>query len=228
MTICTYAWWMPGRRALQVVSGAPNVKKVISARALIGANCRVAIPSKGKAARRGKLWHASLQRSWTSAGTYLVGDEGLLVFNEEYELGTDIRDIFGLNDAVADFEILANRPDCLSMWGIARESAAVLNQTFSMPDTSFTEHDPHIDGLARVTVLEPELCPRTPRVLHNVRIAHRHSGCAITCTLPACAPSTLWTSPTMSCWKPGILCTHLTLSRCAGGILCARPKPVKR
>jgi phenylalanyl-tRNA synthetase beta chain len=38
-------------------------------------------------------------------------------------------------------------------------------------DTSFTEHDPHIDGLARVTVEEPELCPRyTSRIVHNVRI----------------------------------------------------------
>ena len=39
-----------------------------------------------------------------------VGDAGLLVFNEEYPLGTDVRTIFGLDDTVIDFEILANRP----------------------------------------------------------------------------------------------------------------------
>ncbi|HHX21426.1 MAG TPA: phenylalanine--tRNA ligase subunit beta [Clostridiales bacterium] len=160
---------------LQVVCGAPNVKEgLLVPVALIGAK----LPG-GHTIKKGKLRGVESYGMLCSA-TELdipqelypsVGDEGLLVFNEEYELGTDIRDIFGLNDAVADFEILANRPDCLSMWGIARESAAVLNQTFRMPDTSFTEHDPHIDGLARVTVLEPELCPRyTSRIVHNVRI----------------------------------------------------------
>ena len=48
------------------------------------------------------------------------------IFQEEYAPGTDVKEVFGLGDDVIDFEILANRPDCLSVWGIARESAAVL------------------------------------------------------------------------------------------------------
>ena len=42
-----------------------------------------------------------------------VGDAGLLIFNDEYPLGSDVKPILGLDDAAVDFEILANRPDCL-------------------------------------------------------------------------------------------------------------------
>ena len=61
-----------------------------------------------------------------------VGDAGILVFQEEYKPGTDVKEVFGLGDDIVDYEILANRPDCLSVWGIARESAAVLGEHLSL------------------------------------------------------------------------------------------------
>ena len=77
-----------------------------------------------------------------------------LVFNEEYAPGTDVKDIFGLGDDVVDFEILANRPDCLSVWGLARESAAVLDTHCVMPEIAVQEAENvgTFDDYARVRV----------------------------------------------------------------------------
>ncbi len=160
---------------LQIVCGAPNVKEgMLAPVALVGAT----LPG-GHTIKKGKLRGVESNGMLCSA-TELeipqelypsIGAEGLLVFREEYTPGTDVRDIFGLNDTVADFEILANRPDCLSMWGLARETAAVLDQTFRMPKLDYREHAPFVHTQAKVTVLEPDLCPRyAARVVHNVRI----------------------------------------------------------
>ena len=60
-----------------------------------------------------------------------VGDKGLLIFHEDYKPGTDVRPILGVDDTIVDFEILANRPDCLSVWGVAREAAVTLGHASS-------------------------------------------------------------------------------------------------
>lgn len=160
---------------LQIVCGAPNVKEgMLAPVALVGAK----LPG-GHTIKKGKLRGVESNGMLCSA-TELnipqelypsIGAEGLLVFNEPYAPGTDVRDVFGLNDTVADFDILANRPDCLSVWGIARETAAVLDEPFRISALDYEEHAPHIETLANVTVLEPELCPRyAARVVSNVRI----------------------------------------------------------
>ena len=117
--------------ALQIVCGAPNVKEgLLVPVAKIGAK----LPG-GHVIKKGKLRGVESQGMLCSGPEIgvpvelypSVGDAGLLVFNEEYPLGTDVRTIFGLDDTVIDFEILANRPDCLCVWGVARETAAALN-----------------------------------------------------------------------------------------------------
>ena len=109
---------------LQIVCGAPNVREgILVPVALIGAK----LPG-GHEIKKGKLRgveSCGMLCSGPEIGVPVelypsVGDAGLLIFHEDYPLGTDVRKIFGLDDYVADFEILANRPDCLCAWGIAR------------------------------------------------------------------------------------------------------------
>lgn len=100
-----------------------------------------------------------------------AGVDGILVFNEEHPLGVDVRPLLGLGDTVVDFDILANRPDCLSVWGVARESAAAFGVAFQKPVISYKVNAGDIHDEADITVLDPDLCPRyTARVVKNIRI----------------------------------------------------------
>ena len=103
------------------------------------------------------------------------GDEnGLLILPEGFAPGTDIRDVFEMNDFVVDFEITSNRPDCLSMVGLAREAAATFDRAFTMPDMAIGAIDTSdsIENYLSVAVDAPTLCPRyLARMVKNVKIA---------------------------------------------------------
>jgi len=88
-----------------------------------------------------------------------AGYNGLLVLPEDAPVGADVKPILGLDDWIFDIAITANRPDCQSIVGIAREIAAVLEKEFKAPDLSYTESDVTIENF-KVTVDCPELCPR--------------------------------------------------------------------
>ncbi len=83
---------------------------------------------------------------------------GLLELPQDSALGTDVKEIVGLDDWIFDIAITANRPDCQSMVGIAREVAAALDKPFKMPDLSYNESGKTIDF--SVSVLASDLCPR--------------------------------------------------------------------
>lgn len=72
--------------------------------------------------------------------------EGIFVLNEKYPLGTDIVDILGLNDEVIEFEITPNRPDCLSIVGMARETSATFNVPLEEPVIDIHEEDDDISN----------------------------------------------------------------------------------
>lgn len=76
---------------------------------------------------------------------------GLLVLPEDAEAGADVKPILGLDDWIFDIAITANRPDCQSILGIAREVAAILNTDLKMPATDYTETEVKKDGF-NVTV----------------------------------------------------------------------------
>jgi len=99
-----------------------------------------------------------------------AGYNGLLVLPEDAEVGADVKPILGLDDWIFDIAITANRPDCQSIVGIAREIAAVLEKPFKAPALDYTEDDATIDGF-KVTVDCPELCPRySAHLVHDVKI----------------------------------------------------------
>ncbi len=88
-----------------------------------------------------------------------AGYNGLLVLPEDAEVGADVKPILGLDDWIFDIAITANRPDCQSIFGIAREVAAVLEKELKMPALDYTETDTELEGF-RVSVECPDLCPR--------------------------------------------------------------------
>ena len=101
-------------------------------------------------------------------------EDGIFILHEDgIAPGDDIRPVIGADDSVVEFEITPNRPDCLSVIGLAREASA----TFDAP---LTLHEPQVKGgaegslseLLKVEVPASDLCPRyTARMVRNVRIA---------------------------------------------------------
>ena len=99
--------------------------------------------------------------------------DGIFVLQEEdAEPGLNIAHILGLDDSIVEFEITPNRPDCLSIIGLAREASA----TFKRPLKLHTP-EPHgcggsIAGLVDIDIEDGDLCPRyTARMVKNVKIA---------------------------------------------------------
>ncbi len=88
-----------------------------------------------------------------------AGYDGLLELPDDAEVGADVKPILGLDDWLFDIAITANRPDCQSIFGIAREVAAVLDKPLKEPALDFIETDYKLPNW-NVTVDAPEICPR--------------------------------------------------------------------
>lgn len=88
-----------------------------------------------------------------------AGYNGLLVLPDDAEVGADVKPILGMDDWIFDIAITANRPDCQSIYGIAREVAAVLNKPCREPALDYTETDVKKEGFT-VNVAAQDLCPR--------------------------------------------------------------------
>ncbi len=100
-----------------------------------------------------------------------AGYNGLLVLPEDAPVGADVKPILGLDDWIFDIAITANRPDCQSIVGIAREIAAVLEKEFKAPDVSYTESDVTLDNF-KVSVDCPDICHRySAHYVTDVKIA---------------------------------------------------------
>ena len=83
---------------------------------------------------------------------------GILILDGSEPVGEDIRGVVGLDDYLFDIAVTANRPDCQSVYGMAREVAAVLRKPIKAPATDYKTA--HTDVKIPVTVEEPALCPR--------------------------------------------------------------------
>ncbi len=99
--------------------------------------------------------------------------DGIFILHEDCQPGDDIKSVTGLDDHVVEFEITPNRPDCLSVIGLAREAAATFNADLRL-------HEPVVKGgadgnlveLLDVETPDADLCPRyTARMVRNVKIA---------------------------------------------------------
>ena len=98
-------------------------------------------------------------------------EDGIFILQENCQPGDDIKKVLGLGDTVVEFEITNNRPDCLSVIGLARESAATFDKPLKL-------HTPAVKGGAgsvkdhlRVEIEATDLCPRyTAMMATNIKI----------------------------------------------------------
>lgn len=96
---------------------------------------------------------------------------GILVLEEASPLGADFKSWLGLDDAVLDIEIEPNRPDLMSVIGVAREAAAVTGVPLLLPAAALDEASERADSVARVEIRDPDRCPRyIARVVRGVTI----------------------------------------------------------
>ena len=155
-----------------VVCGAPNVaagQKI--AFALEGAHLFSTRSGKVEALRQANI------RGVASSGMVCSelelglgeGHDGILVLDEDAPIGTPLADYMG--DAVLDIEVTPNRPDCLSILGIAHETAALTGQLVTEPDASYREGGPPIEDQVTVEIANPELCYRyTASLVTGIKI----------------------------------------------------------
>jgi len=96
--------------------------------------------------------------------------EGIMVLPSEAPVGTPLADYLG--DTIFDLEVTPNRPDCLSIIGIAREIAALTGQSLHLPEAKYKETASSIDEQISVEIVAPDLCPRyCASLLTGVKIA---------------------------------------------------------
>ena len=168
---------------IQIVTGASNV--------FVGAVVPVAmVPAKllgGVTIKAGKLRGVASNGMLCSIGELGLTThdmpgaiaDGILILNDvglgDTPVGTDIHDALKLTDSVVEFEITSNRPDCLSVLGLARETGVSFNRTFNFPTPkkpTVRNDGDNIEKYISVTVTEPTLCYRySARVVKNVKIA---------------------------------------------------------
>ena len=101
-------------------------------------------------------------------------EDGICILDESFQsmIGRDIREALMLSDDVVEFEITPNRPDCLSVIGLARETAASFGRPLHVPAPKVQEAGGSVNDYLKVKIDAPELCPRyTARVVRNVKIA---------------------------------------------------------
>ena len=96
---------------------------------------------------------------------------GILILKDTEKIGTDMREVLGLDDYIIDFKITANRPDCNCFMGVAKEIGVVLGTQFKAPVPSYKTVGEDIKEYIDVEVENYDLCPRyIGRVVKNLRI----------------------------------------------------------
>lgn len=164
-----------GREVIQIVTGASNIRE--------GDYIPVALSGStlpgGVKIKKGKLRGVESNGMMCSAQELALDLDtvpenmldGIYILDKEYPLGADIKDVLGLNDAVIEFEITNNRPDCLSVLGIARETAATFDLKMKYPKADYKENSENIKDYIDIRVMNNELCPRySARMIKNIVI----------------------------------------------------------
>jgi phenylalanyl-tRNA synthetase beta chain len=160
---------------IQIVTGAKNIA--------LGDIIPVALNNSklpgGKKITKGKLrgvesngMLCSIQELELTKEDYPeAAEDGIFILPVNTPIGIDINKIIGKDETVVEFEITSNRPDCLSMVGLAREASVTLGTSFRMPEVNVKGEAGAIPEGTKVEILAPDLCPRyAARVVKNVKI----------------------------------------------------------
>ncbi len=152
---------------IQIVTGAQNIKAgdhvpvALHGATVYGREGKVTTIKNGKllgTPSNGMLCSGEelgIDDAWyEGAGVY-----GILILSPDTVPGTDVLEVLDLVDEVWDVSITANLPHCQSVYGIARELAALLDRPIHAPETSYTATAAGKDHI-NITVTAPDLCPR--------------------------------------------------------------------
>src|SRR5713101_2102001 len=147
----------PGK-TFSVICGAPNAAPGL----------RTAFAPPGATLPGGRAIKAAKIRGTVSEGLLCsekelgIGDDedGILELAADAPLGVALIQYLGLDDTILEIEITPNRPDALSIVGIAREVAALTRAPFRFPQITVREGETEAASLAAVEILDPDLCPR--------------------------------------------------------------------
>ena len=161
-------------RVCQVDAGKYGVLQIITNATNVSVGDIVPVAVDGATLATGdKIFNGKL-RGEPSYGMFCGGEEigiddnfydgasgdSVLIFNEKnLPLGEEVRDLLALKDYVFDISVLANRPDCQSVLGIAREIAATLKKPLKEPSYEYTVKKATAADAVKVTVKDGELCP---------------------------------------------------------------------
>ena len=167
-----------GDRTVQIVTGAQNVFEG----AIVPACVAPAKLPGGVSIKAGKLRGVESNGMLCSINELGLtehdmpgaNDKGILILGEEFadKVGCDIKDALMLRDTVVEFEITSNRPDCLSVIGLARESAVSFDLPLQLHTPVVKGSGDSVKNYLTVTDEAPDLCFRyTARVVKNVKIA---------------------------------------------------------
>ncbi|MEG0323008.1 MAG: phenylalanine--tRNA ligase subunit beta, partial [Raoultibacter sp.] len=97
--------------------------------------------------------------------------DGIMILPEDAPVGIPFAEYMQMGDTVLDLEITPNRPDCLSVVGMAREVGAMYRESVTYPTYELVETDEPASGLATVEIADEERCSRyTARVIKNVKV----------------------------------------------------------
>ncbi len=159
---------------IQIVTNAKNVKEGD----LVPVALDGAVLPEGKI-KKGKLrgvesygMFCGLETLGLSANDFPYADpEGVFVIEEDCQIGEDIHSAIGLDDNSVEFEITSNRPDCLSVIGLAREAAATFNKNLNVKEPEFKGINEDINSILKVDINNPEKCKRyCAGIVKNVKI----------------------------------------------------------
>ena len=158
-----------GDRTAQVVCGAPNAEA--------GMRTPCALP--GTQMPNGTVLKAGEIRGQRSEGMLCSEIElglgtdksGIMALSSDLETGAPLNRALGLSDPVFEIDLTPNRPDCLSLIGVAREIAAIEGRRLRLPDIAPPRTGGDIEQMTSVAILDPDLCSRyAARLLTDVTI----------------------------------------------------------
>jgi phenylalanyl-tRNA synthetase beta chain len=160
---------------VQIVTGAQNVR----AGDLVPVALHKSLLPCGKKIEKGKLrgvmsggMLCSLSELNLDRHDFPYADEdGILILQEDCKPGDNIAPVIGADDSIVEFEITNNRPDCLSVLGLARESAVTFGTELQIPEPTVKGSGGDIGEHLTIEIMSPDLCPRyTGRMIKNIKI----------------------------------------------------------
>ncbi len=155
LTLCTVN---TGKENCSIVCGAKNIKK----------GQRIPVALVGSVLADGTIIEAKTIKGMESHGMLCSEKElglsddhsGICILPEHFEIGKDLNTIAEISDIVLDINVPPNRGDCLSVYGIAREVASIVNQKAKLPSFEIGHAVKDIKNFITLDVADTEACPR--------------------------------------------------------------------